>query len=179
MSREIWWSRGVNASEHDDCDAAMPTAITAAHVAGSPEAAKAVMEEAIFQVYVLPDQPPLFQQNRTWHLSAQRERVVCAAIYVDDGKIHEPQLHMPPQTGIVFAGFRHADCFKPLVAWADLLPTDERKRLDAQIRGQRQGFVTSTGRFVDRTEAARIATVAGQWLPGRPISGWLTSEDIY
>jgi hypothetical protein len=42
-----------------------------------------------------------------------------------------------------------------------------------------QGFVTSTGRFVDRYEAARIARAAGQIVREPTPPDMLTSEDVW
>jgi hypothetical protein len=45
--------------------------------------------------------------------------------------------------------------------------------------GRGSGFITSTGRFVDREEAFRIAEASGQMLK-RPISpGRLFTEDLW
>ena len=58
-------------------------------------------------------------------------------------------------------------------AWVHSHPHGKRKRIDEE-----QGFVTSTGRFVDRAEAERIARTARQ-LVGDIIGGELTSEDLW
>jgi len=42
-----------------------------------------------------------------------------------------------------------------------------------------QGFVTSTGRFVDRYEGARIARAAGQIVREPTPPDMLTSEDVW
>ena len=42
-----------------------------------------------------------------------------------------------------------------------------------------QGFLTSTGRFVDRKEAKRIAHDAGQLLPTASKSDLLFTEDLW
>lgn len=42
--------------------------------------------------------------------------------------------------------------------------------------GKRQGFITSQGRFVDRSEAAQIALAAGQIEKFKPL---LYSEDLW
>jgi hypothetical protein len=68
------------------------------------------------------------------------------------------------QAAILTTGPNYAECF--------------RNKLS---RSNTQGFVTSTGRFVDRVEALRIATAAGK-LVGRtkhhPLNK-LTSEDLW
>lgn len=60
-------------------------------------------------------------------------------------------------------GANHAECFGEL----------------AVRHGKvEQGFITSTGRFVDRVEALKIATAAGQVRTKHPPLGGLTSEDL-
>lgn len=45
------------------------------------------------------------------------ERITTAAIYVDDGKtVPARRSHAYPATGLVFAGWRHGDCFTTLHA---------------------------------------------------------------
>lgn len=133
------------------------------------------------------------------------ERILCAAIYVDTGKA-EParRSHSYPETGLVFSGWRHGDCLTTLNAWSDLLSEEERyacnlrdlqrvslqglkpaeaapRAMRAFVRGVDQGFLTSTGRYVGRKEAAAIALAAGQIL--RPEQQGtmerLYSEDLY
>lgn len=112
------------------------------------------------------------------HGPSRQERILCAAIYVDTGEAKPPRRsHTYPATGLVFAGWRHPDCFTTLNAWADRLTDEERARIGAEaLRGRCQGFVTSRGRFVDREEGARIAVAAGQVPPGI-VS--LDSEQVY
>jgi hypothetical protein len=85
------------------------------------------------------------------------ERIVAAAILIDDTLI----VTAPPRA-------RHGDILHPLF-------------LRYGIRaGEFQGFLTSTGRFVDRTEAYRIAIASGQpWTDARHVEGTLFSEDLW
>lgn len=139
------------------------------------------------------------------------ERILCAAIYVDDGKA-EPRRgsYAYPKTGLVFCGWRHADCFTTAWAWGALLTPEERfacnerdlmrvtgaselalvndqkEAMRRDIRGFDQGFLTSTGRYVDRTEGYRIANAAGQVRQTPSSEGRLSkeaptlnSEDLY
>ena len=53
---------------------------------------------------------------------------------------------------------------------ADGFPTEAMKN---------QGFVTNTGRFVDRYEGARIARAAGQIVREPTPPDMLTSEDVW
>lgn len=97
-----------------------------------------------------------------------RERVLCAAVWVDDGHKH---VHQPTETGVVFPGWRHAQCIETaMLAYPD----------EDRITSDKQGFLTSHGRFVGRAEAFRIASTAGQ-LEGRHVHnhGRLCSEDLY
>lgn len=107
-----------------------------------------------------------------------RERILCAAIYVDTGEAKPARRsYTYPRTGLVFSGWRHADCFVTLQAWADRLTDEERAQIDPQaLRGRCQGFITSRGRFVDREEGAHIAVAAGQ-VPEGIVS--LQSEHVY
>lgn len=110
------------------------------------------------------------------------ERILCAAIYVDTG-LGEParRSHSYPTTGLVFSGWRHSDCFITLNAWEGLLPYGERELIGKEkLAGRDQGFLTSTGRYVGRKEAADIARMAGQILrPERQGTIDLFSEDLY
>ena|SRR3989344_4062438 len=94
----------------------------------------------------------------------EKEYILCAALYVDDGKSEPPRRTFAyPETGLLFAGWRHADCLVALTAWASRLPAEERERIgEVQLRGGTSGFLTSQGRFVGRSEAGRIASEAGQ-----------------
>jgi hypothetical protein len=106
------------------------------------------------------------------------ERILCAAIYVDTGEADPPRLtYSYPKTGIVFCGWRHCDCFVPLMAWSSRLLPEERSRIgEEQLAGRHQGFLTSLGRYVDREEAMVIARAAKQTKSDRTI---LFSEDLY
>lgn len=71
----------------------------------------------------------------------------------------------------VYTGYRHGDIIKAMVELYGITPPVDGERYE-------QGFVTSTGEFVDRVEGAAIAIAAGQikalkWPP------LLYSEDLY
>lgn len=105
------------------------------------------------------------------------EFILCAAIWVDTGKAEPPRRSYGyPETGLLFTGWRHADCFTTLNAWAELLPTEQREVLAEQIAGRFQGFLTSKGRFVNRETAAYIACRNSQ-IKERKTT--LFSEDLY
>lgn len=92
------------------------------------------------------------------------ERILCAAIWYQDGQVHEQQ---PVETGYVACGHRHCN-----------IHTQPRAdRLMPSV----QGFLTSNGEFASRRVALRIARAAGQ-LEGRtkhPPMDQLLSEDLY
>jgi len=106
------------------------------------------------------------------------ERILCAAIWVDTGEAEPPRRsYSYPATGLLFCGWRHADCFTTLNAWADRLSVEERSRIgEEQLAGRHQGFLTSRGRFVDREEGMKIARAAEQTAAKK---AQLFSEDLY
>ena len=111
-------------------------------------------------------------------MNPKPEFILCAAIYVDTGKA-EParRSYAYPATGLVFSAWRHGDCFTTMMAWAERLTPEERAAIgDEQLAGRHQGFLTSTGRFVDRQEAMKIAVSAGQTAASKTD---LFSEDLY
>lgn len=108
---------------------------------------------------------------------ANREFILCAAIWVNTGRQEQRRSYTYPETGLLFCGWRHGDCFPSLNAWADLLPPEERIRIgEDQVAGRHQGFLTSKGRFANRDEALAIAWKAKQT---NKRSGQLFSEDLY
>lgn len=84
------------------------------------------------------------------------ETIEAAAIRV------EGTVYSVPRPG------RHHDVFK-------VMPRQHLR--SSHIDGQ--GFVTSTGRFVDRKEAAVIARAAGQLIREPTPHYMLTSEDVW
>lgn len=111
------------------------------------------------------------------------ETILCAAIYYDNG-IHYPhQSTYGIKTGFVLAGYRHPNII-------GVLPTNIKfKNLDDEhltIEWNEncpkhiiiQGFITSSGRFVDREEAAQIALHSGQ-IKELKFGSELYSEDLY
>lgn len=94
------------------------------------------------------------------------EHIICAAVWVEDGKMHVHQPRNVPR-GLVFAGWRHPACIELATAAGF-----------GRISQTHQGFLTSLNRYVTRREAAQIAYMAGQ------IENWndkkeLYSEDLY
>lgn len=95
----------------------------------------------------------------------QPERILCAALYIDDEYKYQ---HQPKnvERGLVICARRHHNA---IVLAAAMFP--ERRDIDRD-----QGFITSLDRYVQRAEAARIAFAAGQIEAPTDI---LFSEDLY
>lgn len=79
------------------------------------------------------------------------------------------------QNGLVWTGKRHNDVIKTII--------QAYKMIDPLFKAVhpprfKQGFVTMSGRFVDRKEAAMIAVHAGQ-VKNRTLPFVLFSEDLY
>lgn len=131
----------------------------------------------------------------------KQEYVVCAAIWYDNGleyKFQHQTYGVP--TGFVLCGYRHPHI-------CDVLPTNpyylkncflnkednpeqvqKYEELKFKYGWQEdgltrcktvQGFMTSTGRFVDRKEAWKIAVASGQIDDNGGYNKELFSEDLY
>jgi hypothetical protein len=100
-------------------------------------------------------------------MASKTEHILCAAIHVDDGREYP---HQPTKTGLVFGGHRHHNCIAVI---ASVMP--------GHMRNWHQGFLTSLGRFVNRREAKKMATTAGQIvrISGSAADPDLYSEDLY
>ena len=102
-------------------------------------------------------------------MPVQTERVLCAAVLL---KRPERFIHQPSSEGLVLCGHRHPAIIEQLKTllsakeWADV------RRHSCYL----QGFLTSRGRFVIRSEAREVALKAGQV---NLQSGELYSEDLY
>lgn len=98
------------------------------------------------------------------------EHILCAAIWYDDGK--EYKNHFKPKnirTGFVVCGRRHSNCGAILSLMSDFPFKKEQLK---------EGFLTSTDRFVDRIEGRKIAFLAKQIEDEEP-DGVLISEELY
>jgi len=112
------------------------------------------------------------------------ERILCAAIRVETGREEDGARSFGyPETGFVFCGLRHGDCIKVSHAWWARLSDEEREAVKAANGGHHsrwQGFLTSSGRYVDRVEAQVIALRMGQVQNVKGLRGGiLFSEDLY
>lgn len=70
--------------------------------------------------------------------------------------------------GIIYAGLRHNNCIHHI--------TERGKHYKPS---DPQGFLTTTGRFVDRIEGLAIATAAGQLIRKTNPQDILFSEDLW
>lgn len=98
------------------------------------------------------------------------EKILCAAIWYDDGKFYEAQ-PVNIKQGYVMCGRRHHN----IILLRFSLTGEET------YTRKGQGFLTDKDRFVNREEAYRIAKDAGQLLLGdyQKEPYMLTSEDLY
>lgn len=107
-------------------------------------------------------------------MANEEERILCAAIHIDDGKQH---LHQPWNIyrGFVVAGRRHHNC----IYTASLLGEHDPVIKEAMMLRENQGFLTSHDRYVSRASAAVIARKQGQLLVPEMHTEELTSEELY
>lgn len=95
-------------------------------------------------------------------MSELNEKIICAAIKLEDGRI--------------FYGHRHHNCRD---AKYDALSWTHNREQITKIKYE-EGFITSQGRFVSREEALVIALQNNQVLDISEIRGdRLYSEDLY
>jgi hypothetical protein len=102
------------------------------------------------------------------------EYILCAALYVNDGKFHEDSVSNK-ETGYLICGYRHSHCFASARA-------SMSKSCDHSLeRKENVGFLTSKNRFVSRRDAYDIAKREGQLLHNMHDETMLTlsSECIY
>ncbi len=103
------------------------------------------------------------------HLNnGEREYVMCAANYHDDGIDH---IHQPfnINTGFVIGGWRHGN-----VGASYMAANKDAKNWHDAI----QGFLTTKNRFLTRAEALELVKSNGQ-LTKPLLGGELTSEDLW
>lgn len=114
------------------------------------------------------------------------EFILCAAIWVNDGKIHKEQ-PINIKTGFVVCGRRHNNCYRTIKAIVgdNSLPNEIRDLINSmsiEEARRHQGFITSNDRYVNRKEGWKIAKSMGQIQFG-PIldneAAELISENLY
>jgi hypothetical protein len=105
------------------------------------------------------------------------EKIICAAVWYKDLELKKEMpecCYLPKniQEGIVFCGYRHAQCIYTKVSITGLR--------DAESGENEQGFLTSHNRFVSREEALTIALKENQVIDLSQVTGdRLFSEDLY
>jgi hypothetical protein len=91
-----------------------------------------------------------------------KEYILCAAIWYNDGLIHQGQ-PKNIKTGFVIVGRRHHNCYATAKALAGIDENIKLKILNIESKmtkedyNKHQGFITSLDRYVDRKEAWLIA----------------------
>lgn len=107
------------------------------------------------------------------------ERILCAAIWYDDGKEYRMQ-PINISSGIVVSGHRHPHC--KVILMTMFYPNWQTDTLQEQIKNtvnnkEVQGFLTSNNRFITREEAVKLWKRCGK----EPMfhSDSLFSEDLY
>ena len=102
-------------------------------------------------------------------------KILCSAIWIDDGKKYEHQPKNIAQ-GIVICGRRHHNCLATIAfAYKDISLIAPLKKDNKII----QGFLTDTDKFLDRKEAFKVAKNAKQIINNNLIGSILTSEDLW
>jgi len=108
-----------------------------------------------------------------------KEYILCAAVWYLDLELSkyptipkEQYLPINIDKGIVFCGHRHIQCIRQMNIITGLKQHEASNEV--------QGFLTSKNRFVDRLEAAKIASDLGQIITeGVTSVSRLYSEDLY
>lgn len=116
-----------------------------------------------------------------------KEFIICAAIYINDGVIHEQQPENI-KTGFVICGRRHNNCYQTIKSLTNFSANevigDLIKSLTREELREHQGFLTSLDRYVNRKEAWKIAKENNQIQFGLSASedgddSILISENLY
>lgn len=116
-----------------------------------------------------------------------REFILCAAIWVNDG-MHHDQQPINIKTGFVICGRRHNNCYQTIKSLTGQTPNDRigsiLKAMSEEDHRNHQGFITSTNRYVNRKEGWTIAKANNQIQYGLAASdnaedSILISENLY
>ena len=116
-----------------------------------------------------------------------KEFILCAAIWINDDKVHEAQPENI-EIGFVVCGRRHHNCYQSIkditgVSTNNAIGELIKSMSDDEIR-KHQGFITSLDRYVDRKEGWKIAKENNQIQFGLDVSengddSILISENLY
>ena len=96
--------------------------------------------------------------GKIWIMIYKKPYIICAAIWFNDG-VKRENLPRNIKEGFVAAGWRHGNCFTCLYTHypeRDYILKNKDRKVTIQ------GFLTSTGNFVDRVVAGKIAFECGQ-----------------
>ena len=116
-----------------------------------------------------------------------KEFILCAAIWVNDGNIHESQ-PINIETGFVICGRRHHNCYQTIKSLTNQTPNEKIgdiiNSMSVEDHRKHQGFITSLDRYVDRKEGWKIAIANNQVQFGKDCSengddSILISENLY
>ena len=116
-----------------------------------------------------------------------KEFILCAAIWVNDGFKHEAQPENI-ETGFVICGRRHHNCYQIIKSLTNQTPNERIGSLinsmTTEEQRKHQGFITSLDRYVDRKEGWSIAKANNQIQFGLSASekeedSILISENLY
>lgn len=104
-----------------------------------------------------------------------KEYILCSAVWYDNFPLEKEEIlrirGFSPYNldrGIVFSGWRHANCIYQAVSITGL-PSHKMGEVS-------QGFLTNKNRFVDRKEGGEIAFSSGQT---EELKNMLFSEDLW
>jgi len=112
-----------------------------------------------------------------------KEFILCAAIHFNDGIKRDNQA-INIESGFIITGRRHHDCYAAIQAIGEALGISDAivKTTINKADRDHQGFITSTNRYVNRSEAMQIAKSNNQIFHNMhdgEIGGILISEDLY
>jgi len=114
----------------------------------------------------------------------EKEFILCAAIYVNDGLKHEQQPENI-EIGFVICGRRHNNCYQTIKDLkGDVNTYFKSLNLSDEDYRKQQGFITSLDRFVTRKEGWKIAKDMKQIQYSLKVSDFgeesiLISENLY
>lgn len=118
---------------------------------------------------------------------SEKESILCAAIWINDGTKHNQQ-PVNIESGYVICGRRHNNCYQTIKSLTGQTPNerigDLIKSLSEDELRKHHGFITSSDRYVDRTEGWKIAKANNQIQFGLVASengddSILISENLY
>lgn len=111
-----------------------------------------------------------------------KEKILCAAIWFNDGNYY-PHQPVNIDSGFIVTGLRHCNCYSTLSSIGRTLGIEGiAKNAFERIDRDNQGFLTSSNRYVDRKEGFKIAKENNQIfhkMHDGVIDGILCSEDLY